>query len=876
MRILMLEDNRLDAEMVCRLLRKSGVEFSHLLVSNRTDFLNALQEFKPDLVLADNQLPRYSAPEALEDLKSQSLHIPFILVTGTVLEDFAVSMIKLGADDFVLKDRLERLPNAITSALKQRQAENERREVAAKLQKSEEKYRTLVEQAFDGVLIVTESGEILDANTSASDNTGYTLEELTNMKIFDLLFPDDLKTNPPRFDKVNERGALFQQRRLKRKDGSDCEMELVIKKLPNDNYMVVGRDITDRILAHRQIEFDHNNLQSLINNTEDLIWSMDRDLKLITSNHSFNKWVERLTGVQPFKGLSLFDPRIKNINVSAFKAKLDRALQGETFSVVEYFEQPSGSWVEISFYPIIEKEAVIGTACFSRDISEQLKSAQEIRLQNERFEMVTLATNDVIWDWDLLTDKFWWSNNYYTHYGYDKETTPDNIRSWNELVHPDDKERVVSQMFSTIRKRKSFWTDEYRFRKADGTYAYVLDSGYTLFTEDGKPYRMVGAMMDQTDRIKAREELEQSYAEKEILAKRLSTILNTLPAKVALLDQDGVILEVNQVWQECQIEKGFTGRHFKPGTNYIEQCNQSLDAEDNDGQKLTNGILEVKEGRLPQYEFEYPYQGNGDSGWFRMVVSPLHYQGYSGVVVMHVDISQVKKLEQERLQSRLQEQKRITRAMLRGQEKERNQIGRELHDNISQLMAAIKMKLGFSISHPEKAELFIQQSFEIIQEAINETRNLSHRMVMPRFAESSLEDEMTNLLHQYQNQERKTNLRIVGVEEMNIPSSIKETLYRIAQEQLHNVEKYAQATRVELEIMGNASHLSMRIEDNGVGFDTSRKRNGIGLTNIHNRAESYNGSAMVISSPGKGCRLYVEIPINNQVSEESDLVSVSV
>ncbi len=733
----MLEDNRLDAEMVNRLLRKSGVDYVHQLVSSRQDFQKALKEFNPDVVLADNQLPRYSAPEALEDLQAFSLHIPFILVTGTVSEEFAVSMIKKGADDYVLKDRLERLPNSITSAIKQRLVEKERREVAEKLEKSEEKYRTLVDQAFDGVILTTKEGDILDANTSASENTGYSMEELKKMNVSDLLFPGDLQVNPPRFEVVNDQEALFQQRKVRRSDGSSCEMELVVKKLPNGHFMVVGRDITDRILAHRQIEFDHNNLQSLINNTEDLIWSMDRDFKLITSNHSFNKWVDWRTGVQPFKGLSLFDPRIKNLDVSAFKANLDRALRGDAFSVVEHFEQPSEAWVEISFYPIIEKEEVVGTACFSRDITEQLRSAQEIRLQNERFEMVTLATNDVIWDWDLLTDKFWWSNNYYSHYGYDRESTPENIRSWNDRVHPDDKERVVSNMFATIRKRKTFWTDEYRFMKGDGSFAYVLDCGYTLFADDGKPYRMVGAMMDQTDRIK------------------------------------------------------------------------------------------------------------------------------------------LKKLEEERLHSRLQEQKRITRAMLRGQEKERNQIGRELHDNISQLLAAIKMKLGFSISHPEKAELFIQQSFENIQEAITETRNLSHRMVMPRFTESSLHDEMTNLLHQYHNQERKTKLQIVGVEDVEVPSSIKETLYRIAQEQLHNVEKYAQASLVELEIRGNANHLSMRIEDNGVGFDTNKKRNGIGLTNIHNRAESYNGSAMVISSPGNGCRLYVEIPITSQVTEESESNPVS-
>lgn len=737
MKVLLLEDDRLDAEMAIRLLKRSGMDIEYRWVSNRNDYLDALDHFAPDVILADNELPRYSASEALEDYQSRGLSIPFIMVTGTVSEEFAVSMIKKGADDYILKDRPERLPNAIESAIKQHQAAMESRKITEQLKASEERYRTLVEQAFDGVVVYSSTGHILDANSSACLNTGYSLEELKSMHISDLLEAESLAAKPIDLSLVQEDKPIFQLRRIQAKDGTQVEVELVIRKLPGGEYMAVGRDITDRILAHRQIEFDHNNLQSLINNTKDLIWSMDKECRLITSNNSFNKWVEWLTGVKPFKGLSLYDPRLANINIESFDDYLHRALNGEAFSIVEHFNIPEDNWAEISFYPIYEKEEVIGTACFSRNITAMRKSAEEIRLQNERFEMVTKATNDIIWDWDLLTDKFWWSDNYFTHFGYDRDTTPEDFRSWDDRVHPEDKEKVVSRMYSTIRKKEPFWTDEYRFLKGDGETAYVLDCGYTLFQEDGKPYRMVGAMMDITERIKAQEKM--------------------------------------------------------------------------------------------------------------------------------------KSLEQERLQLKLQEQKKITRAMIRGQEKERNQLGRELHDNISQLLAAIKMKLGFSLSHPEKSIAFIQECLDNIQEAITETRNLSHRMVMPRFAESSLRDEMTNLLSLYHHLGRKTSLKIEGVLEHEIPALVKETLYRIAQEQLHNIEKYAQASEVHLEIRAYDGSISMRIEDNGVGFDATRKRNGIGLTNVHNRAESYNGTALVLSEPGKGCKLLVEIPITPHVLEEAEV-----
>ncbi|MDP9042926.1 MAG: ATP-binding protein, partial [Bacteroidota bacterium] len=87
------------------------------------------------------------------------------------------------------------------------------------------------------------------------------------------------------------------------------------------------------------------------------------------------------------------------------------------------------------------------------------------------------------------------------------------------------------------------------------------------------------------------------------------------------------------------------------------------------------------------------------------------------------------------------------------------------------------------------------------------------------------------------------------------------TLYRIVQEQLNNIEKYAQASEVLIQILTYPNQLAFVIRDNGVGFDTNVKTNGIGLTNVLNRAESYNGSARIISEPGKGCSLFVEIPI---------------
>lgn len=116
----MLEDSVTDAEIVRQLLKKEKLFFEFSLAMSKANFVQALDTFKPDLILSDNSLPQFTATEALDIIKTLSLDIPFILVTGTVSEEFAATIIKLGADDYILKDRLFRLPAAIESALERK------------------------------------------------------------------------------------------------------------------------------------------------------------------------------------------------------------------------------------------------------------------------------------------------------------------------------------------------------------------------------------------------------------------------------------------------------------------------------------------------------------------------------------------------------------------------------------------------------------------------------------------------------------------------------------------------------------------------------------------------------------------------------------
>jgi signal transduction histidine kinase len=126
LRVLLLEDLPEDAGLVSHVLKKGNISFIMECVDSETEFIEALQRFKPDVILSDHSLPQFSSVEALKICMEQKLDIPFILVTGAVSEEFAVNCLKQGADDYVLKGNLVRLPSAILNALKQKEAEVER------------------------------------------------------------------------------------------------------------------------------------------------------------------------------------------------------------------------------------------------------------------------------------------------------------------------------------------------------------------------------------------------------------------------------------------------------------------------------------------------------------------------------------------------------------------------------------------------------------------------------------------------------------------------------------------------------------------------------------------------------------------------------
>lgn len=189
LKILILEDSEVDAEILHRLLNREMPGSILAFATNKEEFVHELFNFNPDVILADNSLPQFSATEALSILREDGRKVPFILVTGTVSEEFAAGIIKLGASDYILKDRLARLPSAIEAALNQARTENEKLRAYSKLIESEERYRTLIERITDAFIALDQNWRYTYVNKQAARLLRKDVKDLIGKHVWDV-FPD--------------------------------------------------------------------------------------------------------------------------------------------------------------------------------------------------------------------------------------------------------------------------------------------------------------------------------------------------------------------------------------------------------------------------------------------------------------------------------------------------------------------------------------------------------------------------------------------------------------------------------------------------------------------------------------------------------------
>ncbi len=187
---------------------------------------------------------------------------------------------------------------------------------------------------------------------------------------------------------------------------------------------------------------------------------------------------------------------------------------------------------------------------------ERKKASENLRRSEERFQLVARATNDVIWDWNLQTNKVWRSENAQTLFGYSADEIGDDNKWWEDKLHPEDKQKVISGVLNFINSGMQSWSDEYRFRRKDDTYAIIFDRSFVIHDNTNRPIRVIGSMVDVTERKKA--ENERRLAEE-----KYRMIFENSAVAITMADEHERILSWNKFTEDL-LDMSKEDLYFRP------------------------------------------------------------------------------------------------------------------------------------------------------------------------------------------------------------------------------------------------------------------------------------------------------------------------
>jgi PAS domain S-box-containing protein len=274
------------------------------------------------------------------------------------------------------------------------------------------------------------------------------------------------------------------------------------------------RDITENRERQEQLRL----VEAALARQNDIVMITEADQldepygpRIVYVNDAF----ERLTGYSKEEVIGRTPRMLQGLGSDREQlAHIRRALESKTAvrcEVLNYNKVGQPYWLELDITPLLDDKGHCSHfVAVERDITERKQKDGQLRIAQERFELISKASHDVIWDWDFTTGAVWWNSSVKDVFGYDLASLEPGQESWTSRVHSDDLERVEGGIYEVIDSQTNYWEDEYRFITQNGKVAWVMDRAYILRDKKGKAIRMVGSMLDMTDRIEMEQKLRES------------------------------------------------------------------------------------------------------------------------------------------------------------------------------------------------------------------------------------------------------------------------------------------------------------------------------------------------------------------------------
>ncbi len=383
-KILILEDNESDVELILDVFIKGNVNFNHLHVDNEADFRMGIEEYKPDIILSDYMMPGYDGMTALLLAKELTPITPVIIVTGSMNEEVAVECMKAGASDYIIKEHLVRLPFAVKEAINNKQNIAEREKVLKSLKESEERFRKL----FDDhpavkLLIDPDSGEIVDVNKAASEYYGWSKEELKRMNInqINILTPEEVNIEMENARTFKKNYFEFRHRL---KNGSVKNVQVFSGKVElngKDYLHSIVHDITEAKRTEEAVKESEERYRSFINSTSDMVFLKDDQFKHLVANIPLADFYGKTP--DEIIGKTDFDLAPEDAATKCRQSDLN-VLHSNSIIVTE--EVIGNRFFETTKFPVPLRNNKVGVGGIIKEITERKRTEKELITAKEKAE----------------------------------------------------------------------------------------------------------------------------------------------------------------------------------------------------------------------------------------------------------------------------------------------------------------------------------------------------------------------------------------------------------------------------------------------------------------------------------------------------------
>lgn len=382
----------------------------------------------------------------------------------------------------------------------------EKMEMEKALLLSGQKYKTLFdENPFPMIIWDFETKKILDCNAITLEKYGYTREEFLSLTIWDLRPEEDIPLLNEFVKDESSYGPVHRKTwRHKKKNGEIMMIDLkgqIIDYNGRRASLVIMNDVTEKILAEEKLKETETYLAEARRLAKMGSWNYDlRADKVTWSDELYEVFgIDKPSFAESFESfVNLVNPDDKELVINNNR---HTRIMGDPFTMEYRITTPAGEQKIIEEFGYGQKDEagnvirIFGTA---QDITERKKAEQNIRDANQRYEYVTKATFDSVWDWDIPTRKVIWGENYYRIFGFKEDPALSDIENVLARIHPDEKEYLVKRVKESLYSNVTTWEEEHRFLRSDGSYAFVSNNALIIRDTEGNAIRVIGAMQDIT------------------------------------------------------------------------------------------------------------------------------------------------------------------------------------------------------------------------------------------------------------------------------------------------------------------------------------------------------------------------------------------